>query len=51
MYRFFEAPLEGLNATMEEIAEGDLNAYAEENSDVEEFRLMATTFNHMMDQI
>lgn len=36
---------------MEEIAEGDLNAYAEENSDVEEFRLMATTFNHMMDQI
>ena len=51
MYRFFVAPLEGLKATMEEIAEGDLNAYAEENSDVEEFRLMATTFNHMMDQI
>lgn len=51
MYRFFVAPLEGLKATMEEIAEGDLNAHAEENSDVEEFRLMATTFNHMMDQI
>ena len=51
MYRFFVAPLEGLKATMEEIAEGDLNAYAEENSDVEELRLMATTFNHMMDQI
>lgn len=48
---FLRSTLRGLKATMEEIAEGDLNAHAEENSDVEEFRLMATTFNHMMDQI
>lgn len=51
MYRFFVAPLEGLKGTMEEISEGNLDAHADESSDVEEFRLMATTFNHMMDQI
>lgn len=51
MYRFFVAPLEAMKATMEEVAEGDLQVHADENSNVEEFRLMATTFNHMMDQI
>lgn len=51
MYRFFVAPLESMKATMEEVAEGNLQAHADESSNVEEFRLMATTFNHMMDQI
>lgn len=51
MQKFFITPLEQMNTTMEEIAAGNLLAHADEGSNVEEFRLMAVTFNHMMDQI
>lgn len=51
MQRLFITPLEGLKKTMEDISEGNLDAHADETNDIEEFQLMAVTFNHMMEQI